>query len=85
MGNQGTFTKNFKQMVTDAELLYHFAYVVFCVLGLCMHPFFYSVLVSIQKWKYVLQYFLAWIQIWENVSVTLLISCLSLIQITFLW
>ncbi|XP_033607946.1 inositol 1,4,5-trisphosphate receptor isoform X2 [Cryptotermes secundus] len=44
MGNQGTFTKNFKQMVTDAELLYHFAYVVFCLLGLCMHPFFYSVL-----------------------------------------
>jgi len=44
MGNQGTFSKNFKQMVTDAELLYHFAYVAFCVLGLCMHPFFYSVL-----------------------------------------
>jgi inositol 1,4,5-triphosphate receptor type 1 len=63
MGNQGTFTKNFKQMVTDAELLYHCAYVVFCVMGLCMHPFFYSVLVSIPKWKYVLQYFLAWVQI----------------------
>ncbi|GFG38602.1 hypothetical protein Cfor_01649 [Coptotermes formosanus] len=44
MGNQGTFTKNFKQMVTDAELLYHSAYVTFCLLGLCMHPFFYSVL-----------------------------------------
>jgi inositol 1,4,5-triphosphate receptor type 1 len=63
MGNQGTFTKNFKQMVTDAELLYHFAYVVFCVLGLCMHPFFYSVLVSILKLIYILQYFLAWAQI----------------------
>ena len=46
MGNQGTFTKNFKQMITDAELLYHSAYVAFCLLGLCMHPFFYSVLVS---------------------------------------
>lgn len=44
MGNQGTFTKNFKQMVTDAELLYHSTYVAFCLLGLCMHPFFYSVL-----------------------------------------
>lgn len=49
MGNQGTFTKNFKQMVADAELMYHFAYVTFCVLGLCMHPFFYSVLVSTSK------------------------------------
>jgi hypothetical protein len=46
MGNQGIFTKNFRQMVTDAELLYHSAYIGFCMLGLCMHPFFYSVLVS---------------------------------------
>ncbi|KAK7867408.1 hypothetical protein R5R35_003837 [Gryllus longicercus] len=44
MGNQGTFTKNFEQMITDAELLYHSAYLIFCLLGLCMHPFFYSVL-----------------------------------------
>ncbi|XP_069694590.1 inositol 1,4,5-trisphosphate receptor isoform X4 [Periplaneta americana] len=44
MGNQGTFSKNLKQMVTDAELLYHLAYAIFCILGLCMHPFFYSVL-----------------------------------------
>jgi len=49
MGNQGTFTKNFKQMVTDAELLYHAVYVAFCILGLCMHPFFYSVLVSTHR------------------------------------
>nr|CAD7455068.1 unnamed protein product [Timema tahoe] len=44
MGNQGTFSKSFGQMVTDAELLYHLTYLIFCVLGLCMHPFFYSVL-----------------------------------------
>ncbi|XP_066997452.1 inositol 1,4,5-trisphosphate receptor isoform X2 [Anabrus simplex] len=44
MGNQGTFTKNFEQMITDAELLYHSAYLIFCLLGICMHPFFYSVL-----------------------------------------
>ncbi|XP_063219999.1 inositol 1,4,5-trisphosphate receptor isoform X2 [Bacillus rossius redtenbacheri] len=44
MGNQGTFSKNFQQMVTDAELLYHLVYLIFCVLGLCMHPFFFSVL-----------------------------------------
>ncbi|CAG2052998.1 unnamed protein product, partial [Timema podura] len=44
MGNQGTFSKSFGQMVTDAELLYHLTYLIFCVLGLSMHPFFYSVL-----------------------------------------
>ncbi|XP_075218736.1 inositol 1,4,5,-trisphosphate receptor isoform X2 [Lycorma delicatula] len=44
MGNQGTFTKKVRQIVADAEILYHLSYVVFCVLGLCMHPFFYSVL-----------------------------------------
>ncbi|KAL1130070.1 hypothetical protein AAG570_013013 [Ranatra chinensis] len=44
MGNQGTFTKKINQVITDAEILYHLSYVVFCILGLCMHPFFYSVL-----------------------------------------
>uniref|UniRef100_A0A1B6EDM6 Inositol 1,4,5-trisphosphate receptor n=1 Tax=Clastoptera arizonana TaxID=38151 RepID=A0A1B6EDM6_9HEMI len=44
MGNQGTFTKRVNQIVTDAEILYHLSYVMFCVLGLCMHPFFYCVL-----------------------------------------
>lgn len=58
MGNQGTFTKNFKQMVTDAELLYHLVYVVFCILGLCMHPFFYSVLVSTPKGIYMTLFYL---------------------------
>jgi inositol 1,4,5-triphosphate receptor type 1 len=60
MGNQGTFTKNFKQMVTDAELLYHFAYAIFCILGLCMHPFFYSVLVSTLKGTNVTLYLPSW-------------------------
>lgn len=44
MGNQGTFSKSVKQIVEDAEILYHLSYVSFCILGLCMHPFFYSVL-----------------------------------------
>ncbi|XP_046681904.1 inositol 1,4,5-trisphosphate receptor isoform X6 [Homalodisca vitripennis] len=44
MGNQGTFTKKISQIMTDAEILYHLLYVMFCVLGLCMHPFFYCVL-----------------------------------------
>ncbi|XP_076363094.1 inositol 1,4,5,-trisphosphate receptor isoform X2 [Tachypleus tridentatus] len=44
MGNHGTFNKSFRQILADSELLYHLGYLVFCVLGLCMHPFFYSVL-----------------------------------------
>lgn len=47
MGNHGTLTKTYYQILTDAELLYHLGYLVFCMLGLIMHPFFYSVLVSI--------------------------------------
>ncbi|XP_035209634.1 inositol 1,4,5-trisphosphate receptor type 1-like isoform X3 [Stegodyphus dumicola] len=44
MGNHGTFTKSFRQILTDFELLYHMVYLIFCILGLCAHPFFYSVL-----------------------------------------
>lgn len=46
MGNQGTFTKRLGQILASAEILYHLMYIMFCVLGLCMHPFFYSVLVN---------------------------------------
>ncbi|OAD53290.1 Inositol 1,4,5-trisphosphate receptor [Eufriesea mexicana] len=44
IGNQGTLTKSLKQIVTNVELLYHMSYLIFCVLGIFMHPFFYSVL-----------------------------------------
>ncbi|CAB0033415.1 unnamed protein product [Trichogramma brassicae] len=44
IGNQGTLTKSVKQIVTNFELLYHILYLIFCVLGICMHPFFFSVL-----------------------------------------
>ncbi|XP_076394016.1 inositol 1,4,5-trisphosphate receptor isoform X11 [Megachile rotundata] len=44
IGNQGTLTKSLEQIVTNVELLYHIFYLIFCVLGICMHPFFYSVL-----------------------------------------
>ncbi|CAB3383323.1 Hypothetical predicted protein [Cloeon dipterum] len=44
MGNQGTFTKSFRQIATDFELIYHLIYLTFCMLALFMHPFFYSVL-----------------------------------------
>lgn len=46
MGNHGTLEKHFSKIITDAELLYHFGYIMFCFFGLFMHPFFYSVLVS---------------------------------------
>ncbi|XP_020277887.1 inositol 1,4,5-trisphosphate receptor isoform X2 [Pseudomyrmex gracilis] len=44
IGNQGTMTKNVEQIITNIELLYHMMYLMFCVLGIFMHPFFYSVL-----------------------------------------
>lgn len=51
IGNQGTLTKSLEQIVTNVELLYHMSYLIFCVLGICMHPFFYSVLVRIASLK----------------------------------
>ncbi|KAK4321538.1 hypothetical protein Pmani_007659 [Petrolisthes manimaculis] len=44
MGNKGTFAKRLEQQVTDGELLYHIVYLIFCMLGLAVHPFCYSVL-----------------------------------------
>uniref|UniRef100_W4VS92 Inositol 1,4,5-trisphosphate receptor n=1 Tax=Corethrella appendiculata TaxID=1370023 RepID=W4VS92_9DIPT len=44
MGNHGTLEKNIFHIITDAELLYHFMYLVFCIFGILMHPFFFSVL-----------------------------------------
>ncbi|XP_043461353.1 inositol 1,4,5-trisphosphate receptor isoform X1 [Leptopilina heterotoma] len=44
IGNQGTLTKNIEHIITDVELLYHLLYLIFCVLGIFVHPFFYSVL-----------------------------------------
>lgn len=46
IGNQGTLTRSVEQIITNIELLYHMSYITFCVMGLFMHPFFYSVLVS---------------------------------------
>ncbi|XP_037926094.1 inositol 1,4,5-trisphosphate receptor isoform X3 [Hermetia illucens] len=44
MGNHGTLEKNFLKIITDAQLLYHFGYLLLCLAGLLFHPFFYSVL-----------------------------------------
>lgn len=49
MGNHGTLEKHFMKIIVDAELVYHFGYMMFCLFGMLMHPFFYSVLVSIQS------------------------------------
>lgn len=46
MGNHGTLEKHLGKIVTDAELLYHFGYMMFCVFGMLLHPFFFSFLVS---------------------------------------
>lgn len=56
MGNHGSFEKHFTKIITDLELLYHFMYMMFCVLGMFIHPFFYSVLVSIFKLGYSLNF-----------------------------
>ena len=44
MGNSGMFGRSVRQAVVDTELLYHMVYLVFCLLGLVTHPFFFSVL-----------------------------------------
>jgi len=46
MGRQGTFSHSFRHVFADAEFLYHLLYLFLCVLGLCGHEFFYSLLVS---------------------------------------
>ncbi|XP_055630280.1 inositol 1,4,5-trisphosphate receptor isoform X3 [Toxorhynchites rutilus septentrionalis] len=44
MGNYGTLEKHLFSIITDVELLYHFGYLSFCVFGVLLHPFFFSVL-----------------------------------------
>ncbi|XP_070559179.1 inositol 1,4,5-trisphosphate receptor-like isoform X4 [Ptychodera flava] len=44
LGNRGTFNRGMKAMLMDMEFLYHIFYLVICVLGLCVHEFFYSIL-----------------------------------------
>lgn len=47
MGNHGTLEKHFLKIVRDVQLIYHFGYMIFCLTGMLVHPFFYSVLVSL--------------------------------------
>merc|ERR1711971_184076 len=42
IGNIGI--KSLAQILTEYELMYHIFLMILCVTGLCMHPFFYSIL-----------------------------------------
>ena len=46
MGNNGTFNKPMRTKLQDKETMYHIFYLVICLSGMCIHPFFYSLLVS---------------------------------------
>lgn len=48
MGNNGTFSKSRYENLSNFELVYHVGYLLLCVLGLCLHEFFYSLLVRIR-------------------------------------
>lgn len=47
VGNCGTFTRGYKAMIMDVEFLYHLLYLLICAMGLFVHEFFYSLLVSV--------------------------------------
>ncbi|XP_054164139.1 inositol 1,4,5-trisphosphate receptor-like isoform X3 [Oppia nitens] len=44
MGNHGTFNKEIKHILIDKEFLYHISYLIFCIVGLVVHPLIYSIL-----------------------------------------
>lgn len=46
VGNRGTFTRGYLAMIMDVEFLYHLLYLIICGLGVFVHVFFYSLLVS---------------------------------------
>jgi len=46
MGNHGTFTKPWKDILRDFDFVYPIGYVTISLLGLVVHEFFYSLIVS---------------------------------------
>ena len=44
MGNNGTFNKPLPQILFDRGLMLHVCYLILCISGLFVHPFFLSVL-----------------------------------------
>ena len=49
MGNNGTFSRSRYENLTNFQLVYHVGYLMLCVMGLCVHEFFYSLLVSMRQ------------------------------------
>jgi len=49
MGNRGTFTKPLREIVKDFDFIYPIGYVTISLLGLVVHEFFYSLIVSYQR------------------------------------
>jgi inositol 1,4,5-triphosphate receptor type 1 len=45
MGNKGTFSQSFRHIFNDFEFMYHLGYLLLCLFGLCLHEFFYGLLV----------------------------------------
>lgn len=46
VGNRGTFEHNVRRLLSDRNLVLHLMYFTFGFLGLTVHTFFYSILVS---------------------------------------
>ena len=46
MANKGSFSLAWSKALIDPELWYHFIYCIFALLGLYVHEFFYSILVT---------------------------------------
>ena len=61
MGNRGMIYKSWRLVITDFEFVYHLLYLSLCILGLCVHEFFYSLLVSTGRWNIIiLQWNFSW-------------------------
>jgi inositol 1,4,5-triphosphate receptor type 1 len=45
MGNRGTFSQSLRNIFNDVEFIYQVIFLSLCLCGLCIHVFFYSLLV----------------------------------------
>ena len=52
MGNCGTFTKSLLDILTDFKFIYYLGYIMVSVLGLTLHEFFYSLMVSMKTYNF---------------------------------
>ena len=75
MGNRGTFTKSLRGIVTDLEFIYHMGYLVVSMMGMCVHEFSYSLLVSVFR---IILYFLKLLQLISKFLDTMLVNQIDL-------